>query len=443
MMRGLLSMLVLGAVAAGCSASSNGRNLTMASQGAEDSGLPLTQDSGSTVTQDSGAPTMTDSGTTPNNDGGTDEGSAPTGANTVPMVVNAGPAGTESVDVPFISVSICEPGTNNCQTIDYVSVDTGSSGFRVISSVLTGGLTLPADTVGGSPLAECYTYADGYVWGSVKLADLKIGGEVASNVPIHLIGDPAFASVPSDCASTGESEDTVADFGGNAIIGINQLVADCGDACATTAQPTTYYTCSNGANCTAAAVPVAQQVPNPVPSFPKDNNGVVLEFPSVPAAGAATLTGSLVFGIGTESNNGLGSAGVIPVDDDGNFTTVFNGTTLSTSFIDSGSNSYAFNDSSIPTCSDMTYFFCPTSTQTFTAQNMGTGGGGMSSVSFTVANADSLFMANGSYAAFNNIGGPWGLDNTTFDWGFPFFMGRSVFVGFAEGGAMPNGYFAY
>jgi hypothetical protein len=373
------------------------------------------------------------------------DGSAATGNNTTPMVVNAGPPGVGSVDVPFINVTICVPGTSNCQTVQYVSVDTGSTGMRVISSALPTSFALPqAKATSGNPLAECYTFGDGYVYGSVRLADITIGGEVAKNVPIQLIGDPAFATVPSDCAATGPAEDTVADFGGNGIIGINQIVADCGSAC-TGSNPETaaYYDCA-GTSCTNTAVAIANQVPNPISLFASDNNGAILQFPSVPAAGEASLTGTLIFGIGTQPNNGLGSAKVLTVDENGNFTTTFNGQTFNTSYIDSGTNTYAFNDSAIPQCTSNQSmgYFCPTSTVNLTAQNQGLNGA-TSSVSLSVANTDMLF-ANASFTVFDDLATP-GDDNNTFAWGFPFFLGRSVYV--ANEGATTSGgmgpYFAY
>ena len=41
------------------------------------------------------------------------------------------------------------------------------------------------------------------------------------------------------------------------------------------------------------------------------------------------MTGSLIFGIGTQSNNGLGSAKIFTLDDTANFATTFNGQTYS------------------------------------------------------------------------------------------------------------------
>jgi hypothetical protein len=372
---------------------------------------------------------------------------AASGNNVAPLIVDDGPPGTDSVDVAFVSVTLCIPGTTTCQTIDHVSVDTGSSGLRIISSVLPGGFALPQQTATtGSPLAECFQFDDGYTWGSVKLADVKLAGEVAASIPVHLI-DPSFAPVPGDCSSSGPSENTVVDFGANGILGINQIVPDCGSYCAeqNPVQTGSYYSCV-GSTCTAVAVAVADQVPNPIARFAKDSNGAVLQFPMVPAAGAATLAGSLIFGIGTAPNNGLGSASVLTVDSDGNMTTVFNGQTFDTSYIDSGTNALSFNDAAIPACTsdESSGFFCPTSTVSLTAQNKGLNGV-TSSVSFTVANTDMLF-ANASYTAFDDLGTPYGTsDNTTFVWGFPFFIGRSVYVA-VDGASTPGGkgpYVAY
>jgi Protein of unknown function (DUF3443) len=398
-----------------------------------------TGDSGGT-TSDGGATTSDGGGTTTEGGGPTYDGAVPTGNNVAPMIVDNGPAGAGgSVDVPFVSVTVCAPGTSTCQTIDHVSVDTGSSGLRIISSVLT--ITLPQQKAStGDSLAECFTFEDGYVWGSVRLADVKIAGEVAANIPLQLVGDSAFPTVPSDCSSTGSPEDTVPDFGANGIIGINQIVADCGSYCAT-AQSAGYYSCT-GSTCTDVGLAVASQISNPIAAFTQDNNGAVMEFAAVPAAGAATASGSLVFGVGTQSNNALGSALVLTTDGDGNFTTIFNGQTLSMSYIDSGTNSLSFNDSSITPCSsqEASGFFCPKSTVSLSAENKGLNGV-TSTVTFSIANTDTLFATNDT--AFNDLGGPGSTGS--FAWGFPFFLGRAVFLAL-QGAMTPGGvgpYYAY
>jgi hypothetical protein len=236
------------------------------------------------------------------------------------------------------------------------------------------------------------------------------------------------------------AENTVADFGGNGLLGINQAVDDCGSFC-TTAQPDGYFSCT-GATCTAIGVAEASQLPNPITRFASDKNGAILEFPAIDPMGVPTLSGVLVFGIGTRSNNGLGSAKVLTTDADGNFTTVYQGKTMSTSFTDSGTNSLSFDDSSIPQCSGMNAgFFCPSSTLLLAATN--TGLNHVSAVAgFSVANADALFSTPNS--VFDNIAGP-GIDANTFDWGFPFFIGRAVYVAI-DGASTPGGagpYVAY
>jgi hypothetical protein len=384
-------------------------------------------------------------------DGG-DEGvdaAAAAQANTTPMVVDLGPLGTMDDDVPFVTLTLCVPGTTNCQTIDHISVDTGSSGLRVIASELSSGLTLPQKTAqtGGS-LAECFDFDDGFVWGSVRMADVKIAGEVAANIPIQIIGDPAFPSIPSDCSGFGPSQDSLAVFGAKGLIGISQLVADCGSLCANrqTNDPPTYYDCSGG-GCTGVTLDVADQVSNPIASFPQDNNGAVVELASVSPSGAPTASGTLIFGIGTSANNGLGNATVLTLDEYANFSTVYKGQDFPASFIDSGTSFLGFNDSSIVQCaSPFTGYYCPASALTLTAQNIGSNSA-TSTVSFTVENAETL-LGNPTYAAYDDIAGPMMNpcgQNDTFDWGLPFFFGRKVFVAL-QGAQTPGGagpYVAY
>lgn len=385
----------------------------------------------SSVAADGGSSSGGNEGGTTGDDGG-DDGAPPAGNNVTPLVVNSGPpaAGGESNDVAFVSVTLCVPGTLTCQTIDYVSVDTGSSGFRVLASALDSSFTLPQATAStGNPLVECMTYLDGFVWGSVRQADLKIGGEVAAKIPIQIMGDPMYAgNIPTACSSSGMEEDTLSLFGSNGIIGINQIVPDCGDACADATDPAAgaYYSCA-GTTCTPVAVPVADQVPNPIASFASDSNGAILEFPSVPAAGAKTLTGSLIFGIGTQANNALGSATVQTLDEYGNFTTVFNGQTLSESYIDSGTSTLSFNDSSIAVCTGQLGqdgFYCPASPLSLTAQNKGVNGV-TTNIAFSVESAETLFGGNNT--ALDDLASN-GM-NGSFAWGFPFFIGRNVFIG--------------
>ncbi len=275
-------------------------------------------------------------------------------ANVVAVVVNGGPTELTALTVNtlYTTVTVCVPGsTTECQTIDNIQVDTGSYGLRLLAPALTLSLPVTATTSGAS-LLECMVFVDGYSWGPVSRVDLQVSGESANSVPVQLIGDPRFPNVPSDCSSTGvTAEDTVAAFGANGIIGIGPLVQDCGPTCATIAVPAFYYSCTPAA-CQNATVALTSQVPNPVTMFTTDNNGAIIVLPSVAADGAASVAGSLIFGIDTESNNQLGTATVFAINPtNGYLTTVFNSQTLTLSFVDSGSSAIYFNDPNIEPCS--------------------------------------------------------------------------------------------
>jgi len=346
------------------------------------------------------------------------------GQNVASVAVNGGPTGNY-VNGIFTSVTVCVPSSSTCQTIPNMLVDTGSVGIRILSSVLT--VALPAQTSSGGPVAECLPFVSGFAWGPVDTADVEIGEEKASAVPVHVLNDLAFA-IPTACSSMGgPSLDTLEQLGAYGILGVGLFAQDCGGACAVTGgeNPGLYYQCPSS-GCVVIAQALAQQVPNPVAMFASDNNGLILELPAVNGP-EATLPGSLVFGIGTESNNALGSATVYTVDDVGNFTTNFENQSYTASFLDSGSNGYFFptaGTSGLAECTVDTGFYCPASTENFSATNQGANGA-TSSASFSVANAESLFTNNGNDAVFNDLGGP---GSGGFDWGLPFFFGRNVFV---------------
>jgi len=393
----------------------------------------------------------------------------PNGGNVVAVLVDPGPTGASGspvgyVNGAFATVTVCVPGTSNCQDIDHVLVDTGSSGLRLLANdgKAGGKLTLPLPALQnsvGNPIAECAQFLDGFTWGPVRLADVKLGGEKASGISIQVISEADFA-VPSSCESVGVNEDTLEGSPGlqsNGILGVGLFRQDCGEACTVdpalpaSGNPGLYFKCTGTGSCSETAVGLGAQVSNPVGLFAADNNGVILELPLVPATGAPTTTGSLVFGIGTQSNNGLGSAVVLPVDGTGTLISVYlsSGATYSGSFIDSGSNGIFFLNSSstgIPECPDLMGFYCPNSTLALSAQNRGAGGTPTEQVNFNVASARTLFATN--HSAFVNLGGtsggPPGQDQT-FDWGLPFFFGRNVYTA-VEGASTPGGsgpYFAY
>jgi hypothetical protein len=367
--------------------------------------------------------------------------SAPVVNNVQPVHVDLGPAG-DYVNGIFTSVTICVPGTSSCQTIDNVLVDSGSVGLRLLSSLVTLPLA-PSTDAGGNVIANCASFADNtYAWGPMAKASVRMAGEQAASVPIQLIGAPGVPEAPSDCSSGGTADDTVAALGATGVLGIGVFRQDCGDACARLLRPPKIYYACGASDCAVTSVPVASQLQNPVWLFAQDNNGFLLSLPAVPETGARSVAGSLVFGIGTESNNALGSAQVYTTDDVGNISTTVNGTTIS-GYLDSGTNSLSFLDASsiaLPACPDPdSDFSCPPSTARLTAVNKGSNGVS-GPVTFDVANAETLFDTGN--AAFNDLGGP---DTGDFDWGLPFFFARKTFVGI-EGQSSPGGqgpYWAY
>lgn len=92
-------------------------------------------------------------------------------------------------------------------------------------------------------MVQCAHFVDGYSWGSVKLADLRIAGEQASRLPIQVIGDPNFTTVPRNCSRTGPSKNTVSELHANGILGVGIFRQDCGDACVQSGASGIYYTC--------------------------------------------------------------------------------------------------------------------------------------------------------------------------------------------------------
>jgi hypothetical protein len=365
----------------------------------------------------------------------------PAGSNVQAITVNSGPAGN-SANTAFASVTVCNPGTTTCQTVDGVLVDTGSVGLRILASALTQ-VSLPAQkAVNGNPIVECLPFVSGFTWGPVQTADMQIAGEKASSMPIQVINETAYP-IPTACSNYGTSQSTLATLGANGILGVGMYLQDCGGHCVTTgpSNPNLYYECPSS-GCVVAGEALSQQVANPVALFASDNNGVIIELPAANAP-APTLSGSLIFGIGTRSNNGLGSATVYPTDNSFNFTTIYKGVSYSSSFIDSGSNGLYFLTaaiSQIPTCpAPATYFYCPTSTQNLSATNQGAGGVGSGTVNFSVANADNL----PNEPVLEQLAGPNSLSG--FDWGLPFFYGRNVYTAI-EGRSTPGGtgpYWAY
>jgi hypothetical protein len=362
------------------------------------------------------------------------------GSNVAIITVDGGPAAAiNGVNSPYVSVTVCQPGSStNCQVIDHVLLDTGSSGLRLLATVADSSLALPQEMDPASqPLFECLQFGDrSYTWGSVRLADVQIADGKAQSLPVQLIGESAAPTAPSECslaltANPLPAADTVAALNANGILGIGVFREDCGSGCTQppgAGQIYQYYTCA--ASCTGVTLGTSLQVQNPVYRFASNNNGVVIELPAVGADGSFGARGSLVLGINTQGNNALGNATVLPVDALGYLTTVYNGQTLAHSYIDSASKGLYFDDI-FPVCDAASVaggLYCPGATAPLALSASIQGSDGSTrQVDFAVGDALKLLQAQPTYNAFSDFGGPLG-DATAFDWGLPFFYGRSVFV---------------
>jgi hypothetical protein len=386
--------------------------------------------------------------------GNTIAGSA---ANVAPIVVDGGPAGLSTPDfnMAFVTVTVCNPtNTSSCNTIDHVQVDTGSVGLRLVSSLNGAGgelnLNLPAETdATGNTITECAEFLSNVSYGTVRTANITIAGETATGVsgssqpgvPIQVIGDVGI-STTSDCLSLGvPMQSTLQSLGANGILGIGLEQTDCGSGClasspqAQSSNPVIYYSCSPTAptSCTDTYLSSPDdEVINPVVLFPTDNNGTIVQLPGLSSttAGQNNVSGSLVFGIGTQSNNALGSAHIFLLDQYDNFTTV-NANTDYEGFTDSGSNGMFFNPADTPSltnnvCSD---FYCPPSPVNFTGttvENQSASTSTTQGVTFSVVSASTLNPPSSN--AYNALAGPISSGTNLWDWGLPFFFGRNVYT---------------
>ena len=372
-------------------------------------------------------------------------------------MVDAGPAPQSffTVNEAFTSVTVCVPGTSNCQTIDHVLVDTGSSGLRLLSSAGGGelGLALPqANDSSGNPLYECLVFLDGYIWGSVSTADITVAGEKASAVPVHVvIPSSTSPAPPQSCTSqnppggNGNEGNSLQALAPTASSGLELFQQDCGLACTPGFQlQPVYYDCPTS-GCNETSVSLAQQVPNPVIMFATDNNGVLIQLPSVADGGSANVQGSMIFrhrhAIQQRirkrhrlrrtqqwdqrreiSPPSLAEQAILPAS----LTAVRTGCSFSTVACRVCLRRAAISHA----------WYCPTTSP----DNLSGNQPGQRTASqwlrwtinFSIENADTLFRNNnGSNTAFSTLGGSEcsaGESNCAFDWGLSFFFGRNVFT---------------
>ena len=374
---------------------------------------------------------------------------------TVEPKIDGGFSASINTNILYATVTVCVPGTNQCQAVDHVQVDTGSVGLRIMASKLSS-LNLPAVVASASPdpVWECYQFVIGGLWGQNAVADVGLGQQVATAVPIQLIQDNPANNVPqapANCVSWSQNQimSSPSALGANGILGIGSVTLDCGQNCVTGTyvDGIQYYTCpanaTQSSSCASAAVDAAYQTYNPVAALPASYRaGVVIKMPSVTGLGAATASGELILGLNTATNNQVGSLqkiylGTDPTSHNGDsylsITTLYNGTYYYNSFLDTGSNGLFFQDATLPTCNSGASFYCPSGDVAKTALVSDGVFPQLSApitVPFTVGNANALLST--ANAAFGSLSGtapllPGASVVTTFDWGLPFFYGRTVF----------------
>jgi hypothetical protein len=364
-------------------------------------------------------------------------------SNFTTITIDGGPSSLSysTANVPYVSVTLCVPGTTTCQTIDHIILDTGSVGLRIereaLNAPMLAGLPAVLDSLSATPLAQCYQYVDGYVWGSVRTGDFSIGGESVSGMPFQVIADNGvYSTVPSACSSAGGTfHNSIEEFGAKGILGIGMSTVDCGSSCANgTAIAPRYYRC-NTADCqTPTTIATTAQIPNPVARFAVNNNGTVIDLPQPSGLGARTLSGTLYFGIGTQTNNRLGTASVLPTTMSARFTATYKGTALSNSFLDSGTNFLGFPDAAITSCTGaLAGFYC--AGQTLSLSAVLSNGSVSRNVTLTLNDTQTLAQTNNT--ALVGLGGDparfGDFDQTaltnSFDFGLPFYFGRRVYTG--------------
>ncbi len=374
--------------------------------------------------------------------------------NVLPLTVDGGPAASPGrINHAYVSVKVCAPGSQSrCATIDHVLLDTGSSGLRLVGSVVAAaGLSLSAQTDSqGRTIEECMNFGGGRTWGPVALADVTLASEVAGKVPLQLLDDThSSAPAPASCGANGTLINEVAGFGANGLLGVGVFAQDCGAACVNATTPLAlYYGCTSAGTCDAENVALAGQVTNPITMFSADNNGVIVNLPNLQNAnGDPSVTGELVIGLATQSDNALPDIGltVLGADSTGDFTATYNGSaTVLPAIIDSGTDSYGFDDPTIATCASGKYvgYYCPAiAPQTVYAINTGVGmNNATNRVDFAIADPNS-FVANA--AAFTGLAG--GGGSSRFTWGMPFFYGRKVYIGIEQraAGVYKGPFYAY
>ena len=336
-------------------------------------------------------------------------------ANVLPLVMRTPHGGFNRL---LVSVTVCEPGTERCATIDDVMIDTGSTGLRLEASAVPAWLWLPAfPGPGGRPLAECLRFVHDTAWGPLHRADVRLGGLTAKGLPLQVIDDLGGPQPPacprSDVPPTS-----------NGTLGVGQHLYDCQGACEQRAGAPGVFV-QDGAfwSPVEGAIEPAYRLPNPVSYLPGHDNGIVIELPAPPAGSAREVAGTLTFGVDAVAGDGAGTASILHLDAAGRFTTVLDGRSYPASYIDSGTETYILRDDSLPRCRDMAWAYCVEPRRTLDAEMVGIDGKRIP-MNFGVGNYQSVRERHAG--ASDDVAEAAELQSDAVVWGAPFFLGRRV-----------------
>lgn len=319
-----------------------------------------------------------------------------------------------------VSVTVCAPDhPGRCATIDHIMVDTGSVGLRLQAHAVPRTLDLPPLRDGaGHQVAQCLHFVHDAAWGGLHRADVHLGGLVAADIPVQIIG--SGLPLPASCPDSGG-------YTSNGTLGLGLRATDCEGDCVQSATHPTYLTC-DAAGCTGmdGSVPAALRVVNPAQHLVGHDNGIVLDLPMPARRGVARVRGTLTFGVNTAADNGLRGARILHLDPAGHFTTGFDGIDHPGSYIDSGTPYTIVPGSTLPRCRPGGSALCLDPARSFAAVMRGADGAALP-MTFLVGR----FPADetGVFAAAAMAGA---ADEPGFVWGAPFFMGRRVALVFRD-----------
>lgn len=356
--------------------------------------------------------------------------------NVVPLIADAGYNGN-GTNRSYITITLCQSGTENCQTIDHILVDSGSTGLRINQSALT--LTgLTPITYQGIPVYECMLYGAGYGYGPAVTGDLKLANEVASNIPIQIFYDTTQVNVPDSCSQSTTNFANLNNSGAHGIIGINPY-----------SNPNNQYTAGGvfacttpeSSSCTLVPSPDTNLIPltvNPISAFAQDNNGAIFDLPNVPTATNTPIIGSLIFGLNTQNNNQVPTTSITKVP--GNptesfpvgFFNAYSGSVNGIAIFDSGTPLYAFYYTGMAACpitGILSGYYCPNpSPQNWNSLIQGYNSTTITNVSVPILNYTNNSGINDTLIPY--LGAISDANSNLTIYGLTFFFGQKIYLGF-------------